>query len=184
MSHIIIVTGSARPNSVSHNIAPVVAHALSAYDGVETEIVDIAALALPFYDSPVPASHEAFAPTHEQVIAWTEKVGQADGVILLTPEYNGNVTAIQKNAIDWIYKEWNEKPVAFVGYGWYEPSRSQAALRVSFETVLKSTLIEPFAQFKFSADIATDGGVIDQSAVDAKLKATLDAFVAALPATN
>jgi len=121
MSSIIIVTGSARPNSVSHLVAPVVVQALSKFEGIEIEIVDVATLGLPFFDSPVPPSQETFAPTYAQVLAWTDKVGQADGVILLTPEYNGNVTAIQKNAIDWVYQEWNEKPVAFIGYGWDDP---------------------------------------------------------------
>lgn len=181
MSNIIIVTGSARPNSLSHKVAPIVEQVLKTHEGVDVDIVDVATLGLPFFDSPITPSGEGFAPTDERVLAWTQKVGQADGVIMLTPEYNGNVTAIQKNAIDWVYKEWNEKPVALIGYGWYEPSRSQAALRVSFETVLKAKLVEPFTQLQFMKDITTEGDIIDQAAIDAKLAATVDAFVSVLP---
>jgi NAD(P)H-dependent FMN reductase len=180
MSRVIIVTGSARPNSVSHKVAPVVQAALTAHEGIETEVVDVATLALPFFDAPLPPSQEAFVATDANVQAWTKLVADADGVILLTPEYNGNVTAIQKNAIDWIYKEWVDKPVAFIGYGWYEPSRSQAALRVSFEAVLKAKLVEPFTQLQFMKDISIEGDIVDQESVDGKIKATLDAFVATL----
>lgn len=180
MSRIIIVTGSARPNSVSHKVAPVVQAALATYDNVETEVVDIATLGLPFFDAPLPPSQEAFVATDANVRAWTKMVAEADGVVLLTPEYNGNVTAIQKNAIDWIYKEWIDKPVAFIGYGWYEPSRSQAALRVSFEAVLKAKLVEPFAQLQFMKDISIEGDILDQASVDGKIKVTLDAFVTTL----
>jgi NAD(P)H-dependent FMN reductase len=180
MSRVIIVTGSARPNSISHKVVPVVQAALAAYRNIEAEVVDIAKLELPFFDAPLPPSQEAFVATDARVQAWTKLVAEANGVILLTPEYNGNVTAIQKNAIDWIYKEWSDKPVAFIGYGWYVPSRSQAALRVSFEQVLKAKLVEPFAQLQFMQDVSIEGEVLNQEAVDAKIKATLDAFAAAL----
>lgn len=181
MSKIIIVTGSARPTSIAPAITPLIERALSAHDGVTTELVDAAKLNLPFMNAPVPPSHEDFVVTDPQVEAWTKLVAEADGVVLVTPEYNGNVTAVQKNAIDWIYKEWNGKPVAFIGYGWYEPSRAQAALRVSFEQTLKAKLVEPFAQLQFMKDISVQGEVIDQAAVDEKLTKTVQALINALP---
>lgn len=180
MKKIIIVTGSARPTSVGHKIAPLVEHVLNTYEGVTAEVIDVAKLELPFMNAPVPPSHEDFVATDEHVKAWTKIVADADAVILLTPEYNGNVTAIQKNAIDWIYQEWNEKSVAFVGYGWYEPSRAHAALRVAFEQTLKSKLVEPFAQLQFMKDISLEGAILDQESVDAKLAATFEALVASI----
>ena len=51
------------------------------------------------------------------MIAWTKLVAEADGVLLLTPEYNHTMTPVQLNAVDWIGKEWEDKPVALVGYG-------------------------------------------------------------------
>lgn len=177
MNKIIILTGSATPNSVSHKVAPMVAEVLSEYDNVATEIVDVAKLDLPFFDAPIPPSQESFTTENENVKSWTKMVAEADGVILLTPEYNGNVTAIQKNAVDWIYKEWNDMPIAMVGYGWYDVSRSQTAWKLSFEQVLKSKVAEPFAQLKFMADINPDGSVASQSAIDDKLRTTIAAFM-------
>lgn len=180
MSHIIIVTGSARPNSIAKKVLPVIEEVLSRIDSVETSVVDVVELQLPFYDSPVTASHPDFAPADEHVKAWTEQVAAADGVIMLTPEYNGNMTAIQKNAIDWIYKEWNDKPVALIGYGWREPSRAHAAAKLSL-SVVKAKTIEPFAQLQFMKDISVEGEVINAAATEQKLNATIVALVAALP---
>lgn len=179
MSHIIIVTGSARPTSIAKKVLPVIEEVLSRIDAVETSVVDVLELQLPFYNSEVPASHEDFAPTDEHVKAWTAKLAAADGVILLTPEYNGNMTAIQKNAIDWVYKEWNDKPVALVGYGWYEASRAHAAAQISLN-VVKARLVEPFAQLQFMKDISVEGDVIDTATTGQKLDATIASLVASL----
>ena len=177
MSNIIIVTGSARPNSVSHKVAPLVKSALDARGGITATIVDVVALQLPFFDAPFPPSHDSFIVDNPQVQAWTKLVAEADGVVLLTPEYNANATGIQKNAIDWIYKEWNGKPVAFIGYGWYDPSRAHEVLRVSFEQTLKAKLVEPFTQVKFMRDINTEGDILNQESVDQKFAATIDSFL-------
>ena len=183
MSHIIIVTGSARPTSIAAKVLPVIEEVLSRTDSVEVSVVNVLDLELPFYNSVVPASHDDFAPSDEHVKAWTQKVAAADGVILITPEYNGNVTAIQKNSIDWIYKEWNDKPVALIGYGWYEESRAQAAAKISLN-VVKAKIVEPFTQLQFMKDIGVDGTVIDAAATENKLAATITAFVAALPTAS
>ncbi len=49
--------------------------------------------------------------------AWAAKVAEADGFILVTPEYNYGYSAVLKNALDTLYYEWNDKPVGIVGYG-------------------------------------------------------------------
>ena len=176
MSHIIIVTGSARPTSIAKKVLPVIEGVLSRINSVDTSVVNVAELQLPFYDSPAPASQEDFAPTDKHVKAWTEMIASADGVILLTPEYNGNMTGIQKNAIDWVFKEWNGKPVALIGYGWYEASRAHAAAQVSL-SVVKAKTVEPFAQLQFMKDISVEGEVIDSAAVSVKIETTLNALV-------
>src|SRR5207244_1039413 len=48
---------------------------------------------------------------------WAAKVAEADGFVFIAAEYNHGYTAALKNALDWIYREWRRKPVAFVGYG-------------------------------------------------------------------
>lgn len=172
--NVLILTGSARPNSVGHKVLPLIEKQAVGTD-LSLTTVDVAGLELPFFDAPMPPSAPGYEPTHESVKAWGDKVKQADGVILLLPEYNANMTAIQKNAIDWLFAEWNDKPVAIVGYGFHEPSRSGQGAKLALAQV-KAKLVEPMAQLQFGQDLAPDGTVIDASTVDAKIRQVLDAL--------
>jgi NAD(P)H-dependent FMN reductase len=60
---------------------------------------------------------------------WAAKIGEADGYIMLTPEYNHGYTAVLKNALDWVFAEWHGKPVGFVSYGNAGGARSIEQLR-------------------------------------------------------
>jgi NAD(P)H-dependent FMN reductase len=48
---------------------------------------------------------------------WTAAIAQSDGFVLVTPEYNCGTSAVLKNAIDWVYPEWNRNATGFVSYG-------------------------------------------------------------------
>jgi NAD(P)H-dependent FMN reductase len=58
-----------------------------------------------------------FGQYDERTQAWADKIGQADGYVIITPEYNHGYPGVLKNAIDHLFREWNHKPVSFVGYG-------------------------------------------------------------------
>jgi NAD(P)H-dependent FMN reductase len=60
---------------------------------------------------------------------WAAKVGEADGYILVSPEYNHGTSAVLKNALDYLYEEWNRKPVAFVSFGNAGGARAVEQLR-------------------------------------------------------
>ena len=55
--------------------------------------------------------------TKQHTKDWSEKINGADAFIIVTAEYNHGIPAPLKNALDFVYKEWNYKPVAFVSYG-------------------------------------------------------------------
>ena len=65
----------------------------------------------------------------EVVRKWTAAIGASDGFIIVTPEYNFGPPAVLKNAIDWVYPEWNRKAVAFVSHGGAMGARSVQQLR-------------------------------------------------------
>jgi NADPH-dependent FMN reductase len=44
---------------------------------------------------------------HEVVKRWTAEIAASDGFVFVTPEYNYVTSAVLKNAIDWVYPEWN-----------------------------------------------------------------------------
>jgi NAD(P)H-dependent FMN reductase len=84
-------------------------------DDIDVELVDLRDFPLPFFESPVPPKRRL--PDDPQIQAWAAKVAEADGYVIVTPEYNYGYPAVLKNALDHLYYEWNDKPVAFVGYG-------------------------------------------------------------------
>jgi len=79
------------------------------------ELVDLADLELPLLDEPVPAAMGRYANPHTQ--RWAAKVATFDGFVFVTPEYNHATSGALKNAIDFVYGEWNNKAAAFVSYG-------------------------------------------------------------------
>jgi NAD(P)H-dependent FMN reductase len=66
---------------------------------------------------------------HASVQNFAEMVAKADAIVMVTPEYNHGYTAVLKNAIDWLYAEWINKPVGFVGYGGVGGARAIEQLR-------------------------------------------------------
>lgn len=174
MANILVVTGSVRPNSANEKIVPVVVDMLK-QKGAEVSVADLKQLDLPFFDNPVPPSAEDFAPTNERVVKWTEMVAEADGVVLVTPEYNHTMSPVQLNAVDWIYREWQDKPVALVGYGWRSgASQAHATAREALAVNLKAKVGDDQANLFFTKELNPDGSVADQEAVDKKVGATLD----------
>jgi NAD(P)H-dependent FMN reductase len=62
--------------------------------------------------------------------AWAAKIGTFDGFVFVTPEYNHSTSGALKNAIDFLYREWNDKAAAFVGYGSVGGARAVEQLRL------------------------------------------------------
>ena len=173
MARILVVTGSVRPNSINEKIVPLVVDAADA-KGAEVTVANLKDMNLPFFDDPNSPTSPDFAPTHESVIAWTKQVAEADGVVFVTPEYNHTLTPVQLNAIDWIGKEWDGKPVALVGYGWTSGAgQAHATARESLAVNLKAKVGDNQTNLFFMKHIAPDGVVLEQEEVAQKIDATL-----------
>src|SRR6201988_3110220 len=85
---------------------------------------------MPFFDQPVSPATPGRPPyEHEVVEKWTAAIAQSDGFIFVTPEDNYGPAAVLKNAIDWVYPEWNRKAVGFVSYGSAMGARGVQQLR-------------------------------------------------------
>lgn len=179
MSRVLVVTGSVRPNSVNRSVVEAVKSDLAARDGVEVSVADLGELQLPFFDAPTPPSADGYEVPHESVKNWGALVSDADAVVFVAPEYNHSLSAVQKNAIDWLFKEWNEKRVAFVGYGWYAGSHSLAQFK-EIGTVTKWELGDTTTGLQFMKEISPDGTFVDEAAVLGAIKATLDELVGSL----
>ncbi|MEX9611830.1 NADPH-dependent FMN reductase [Providencia manganoxydans] len=79
-----------------------------------TEIVDLKDWHLPMDDEPYLPAEGIY--TQEHTIAWSNKISEADAYIFVFPQYNWGYPAALKNAIDHLYKEWNNKPALMVSY--------------------------------------------------------------------
>ncbi len=110
-----IVLGSTRQGRTSERIGLVLEQLLAKRADVAVEILDIKDFNLPFlYEETPPASREKI--TDPAIQKWSEAVASGDAYIMVVPEYNSGYPGVLKNAMDILYKEWNNKPVAFVGY--------------------------------------------------------------------
>lgn len=174
MSKVLVVTGSVRPNSVNASVVERVAGVLKDKN-VDVEIADLGKLNMPFLDAPMPPSMPGFEAEHKSVKDWTKMVADADGVVLVSPEYNHNPSPVQMNAINWISKEWHGKPVAVVAYGATSGgAQAVQALREALTATLKTRLGTMQTNLFFGRDLGYDGVVTDDESVDGKITLTVD----------
>ena len=174
MTNILIAVGSARKGSVAHKLAPIVAEEAVKLEDVTASVIELDDLQLPFFNNERSPSDPEYVATDEHVIAWGKLVSESDAVVFLTPEYNHNLSAIQKNAIDSLFTEWNEKPIGVIAYGWGAGIHSVNALKETLP-VVKAELREPVTQLQFTQDIGPDASLIDEASVREKISATLQA---------
>jgi NAD(P)H-dependent FMN reductase len=127
MLKIAIIVGSTRPGRRAVPVAEWVLQNARKRTDASFEIVDIKDFDLPVLDEPMPPSMGNYTKAHTK--AWSAKIASFDGFILVTPEYNHSISGALKNAIDFIYAEWNNKAAGFVSYGSTGGARAVEHLR-------------------------------------------------------
>ncbi len=110
-----IITGSTRPGRNGEAVALWTYEIARQRNDVDVELVDIQDFDLPLLDEPVPPSMGQYSKPHTKV--WAAKIESFDAYVFVTPEYNHGTSGALKNAIDYLYREWNNKAAGFVGYG-------------------------------------------------------------------
>jgi NAD(P)H-dependent FMN reductase len=125
-----VIVGSTREGRFSEKPARWILQQLKRREGVEARLLDLREFPMPFFDQPVPPAMPGRAPYENATVRkWTAAIAEADGFIFVTPEYNYGPAAVLKNALDWVYPEWNRKAAAFVSYGGAAGARSVQQLR-------------------------------------------------------
>jgi NAD(P)H-dependent FMN reductase len=128
MSKIAIIIGSTRPGRKGEVVAQWVHEIASKRGDAEYEIVDIADYQLPHLDEAMPPAMGQYAQPHTKT--WAQTIGSFDGFVFITPEYNHSTSGALKNAIDFLYAEWNNKAAGFVSYGSVGGARAVEHLRL------------------------------------------------------
>lgn len=134
MVKIAVVNGSTRPRRQSTSVVEWVMSASDRHEAVKSgdvtvEVLDLADFGLPLLDEATPPMFGEYA--HEHTRRWAAAVGEYDAYVFVTPEYNHSVPAALKNAIDYLYAEWNHKVAGFVSYGVLTGSRAVEHLRLA-----------------------------------------------------
>jgi NAD(P)H-dependent FMN reductase len=112
---LLLIVGSTRPERVGLAVAEWMVGAVEGHGVFSVRLLDLAEIGLPFLDEPEPAATGRYRHTHTE--RWSATVRAADAFLFVTPEYNHSFPGALKNAIDFLYSEWHDKPAAFVGYG-------------------------------------------------------------------
>ena len=126
MTKIAIILGSTRPNRKGADVADWV-YKQAADREASYDLIDLRDVELPFLDEGIPPSMGKYE--HDHTLEWASRIDGYDGFVFVTPEYNHSTSAALKNAIDFLYAEWNNKACAFVGYGSLGGARAIEHLR-------------------------------------------------------
>jgi NAD(P)H-dependent FMN reductase len=128
MTRIGIILGSTRPGRNGEQVARWVLDQASRRTDATFELIDLLDYPLPHLDEPLPPSLGQYQNQHTR--DWAAKIASYDGFVIVTPEYNHGTSGVLKNAIDYLYAEWNNKAVGFVAYGAVGGARAIEHLRL------------------------------------------------------
>lgn len=151
MLRVAIILGSTRPERNGEAVAKWVYEMVKKRNDAEFELVDVRDFDLPLLDEPIPPSQGKYSKEHTKT--WAAKINSFDAYIFVTAEYNHGIPGALKNAIDFLYKEWNNKVAGFVSYGSVGGVRSVEQLRLvmaelQIATVRAQVTLSLFADFE------------------------------------
>jgi len=126
-----VIAGSTREGRFSDKAATWIAKEVGKQKEAIIEVLDLRDYEMPFFNESVSPSFKQEPYKNEAVARFTKKIADGDAFIIITPEYNHGASAVLKNALDWVYQEWNNKPVAFVSYGSVGGARAVEQLRLN-----------------------------------------------------
>jgi NAD(P)H-dependent FMN reductase len=170
-----IIIGSTRPGRVGEQVARWVLERAEKRDDAAFELVDLQDYALPHLDEALPASAGQYANAHTR--AWAEKVASFDGFIFVTPEYNHSTSGALKNAIDFVYGEWNNKAAGLVSYGSAGGVRAAEHLRLVLGE-LQIADVRQQVSFSLATDFENYSVLAPTGPQEGQLAAQLDQLVA------
>lgn len=125
-----IIIGSTRPARVGDQVGRWVKELADKRSDAAFDLIDLKEINLPFFDEAFPPAAGQYQNPH--TLAWAKKIAQYDGFIFVTPEYNHSFPASLKNALDYLFLEWNDKAAGIVSYGSVGGARAAEQLRLVF----------------------------------------------------
>jgi NAD(P)H-dependent FMN reductase len=152
-----IILGSTRPGRRGEGVATWVREIATKRPDADFELIDLLDYPLPHLDEPMPPSLGQYQNQHTK--DWAATIAQFDGFIFVTPEYNHSTSGVLKNAIDYLYAEWNNKAMGVVSYGAVGGARAAEHLRLiagelQMADVRTNVALSMFTDFQYFTEFA------------------------------
>lgn len=130
-----IIIASTRPGRKGISVANWFIETVKKYPDFNVEVLDLAEINLPFIDEPNHPRLQQYTKEHTK--QWSRTIDSADAFVFIIPEYNYSMPPALLNAIDFLYKEWNYKPVGLVSYGGISGGTRSAQMSKQVMTAVK-----------------------------------------------
>jgi NAD(P)H-dependent FMN reductase len=170
-----VIVSSTRPGRIGLPIGEWFRDAAVAHGAFDVELIDLAEVALPFFDEP---KHPKMGDyVHQHTRDWSATISRGDAFVIVMAEYNHGFTAVLKNAIDFLSNEWAYKPVAFVSYGGVSAgTRAVHAFKPIASAVKLVPLFENVA-IPFAQQHLVDGAVVPTESMERGAVTVLEELV-------
>ena len=176
MPRLTVIIGSTRPGRAGLPIAVWFGDRARSHPGFDVDVVDLAELNLPLLDEPNHPRLRQYLYQHTE--RWSALVDASDAFVIVTPEYNHGYPAALKNAIDYLQKEWCDKPVGFVSYGGVSAGTRAVQQLKQVVTTLKMLPVSEAVSIPFHPQfIAADGRLQANEIMEMAAGAMLDELV-------
>ena len=182
MPHIAIISSSIRTGRKSHRVALYFKNYLETNNLASVEILDLNEYQFPLFEERL-RYQEHPSPA---MIGFAGKVKAADGIIIVTPEYNGGYPASLKNAIDLLYNEWYRKPVAIstASDGIFGGSQVITSLQFSLWKIRAWTVPAMFPVIKVQETFDENGHPTDKQETDKRASVFINELLWCITAKN
>lgn len=157
MLNLKIIIASTRPGRKGPAVANWIFEMAKADGHFDVSLLDLAAINLPFLDEPHHPMMQKYQ--HQHTKDWSALISSADAYIIVTPEYNFAFPAPLKNALDFLYKEWNNKPAGLVGYGGVAAGTRALQMLKQVLTALKIMPLAESVTVPFFAKFINEDGI-------------------------
>ena len=168
-----IIIASTRPGRAGSSVAAWFTERAIEHGGFDVQVTDLAELNLPMLDEP---NHPRLRQyTHQHTRDWSALVEASDAFIFVTPEYNYGFNAALKNAIDYLFHEWHNKPAGIVSYGGIAAGTRATQMLKQVLTALKIMPVPEAVNIPFVAQhLDEDRRFKSTELIDASATAMLD----------
>jgi len=173
MPRLHVIIASTRPGRTGPAVAEWFTGIAQEFGKFDVHLVDLAEFSLPLLDEPNHPAERIYTKDHTK--AWSESVDAADAFVFVAPEYNYSINAALKNALDYLYFEWQYKPVGIVSYGNTSAGLRAAQMTKQVVTTLKMVPVTESVAIHFIGQhINDEGKFVSTEAMDAAATGMLE----------